>query len=78
MLMEKVWVSRGINTRNGILAVTGCKGLHFADYPEMTKFRCPELSHLTQPDAGGIHEVVHPHTYRRERMEIFQTSSTLN
>ncbi|HNA00214.1 MAG TPA: hypothetical protein PLT49_12855 [Ferruginibacter sp.] len=34
-----------------ILAVTGCKGLHFADYPEMTKFRCPELSHLTQPDA---------------------------
>lgn len=34
-----------------LLAVTGCPGLHFADYPEIDHFICPELSHLSQPDA---------------------------
>ncbi|HMU09275.1 MAG TPA: hypothetical protein PKC54_04670 [Ferruginibacter sp.] len=34
-----------------ILSVTGCPGIHFADYPAIAHFVCPELSHLSQPDA---------------------------
>ena len=33
-----------------ILAVTGCKGMHFADYPELSKMNCTEFSHLRQSD----------------------------
>lgn len=36
---------------NKLLAVTGCKGIHFADYPETANFQCPEFSHLSRPDA---------------------------
>ena len=34
-----------------ILTVTGCKGMHFADYPELSKMNCTEFSHLRQSDA---------------------------
>ncbi len=34
-----------------ILTVTGCPGIHFADYPAIAHFVCPEFSHLSQPDA---------------------------
>lgn len=34
-----------------ILSVTGCPGLHFADYPAIDHFVCPEFSHLSQRDA---------------------------
>lgn len=34
-----------------ILSVTGCPGLHFADYPAIAHFVCPEFSHLSQSDA---------------------------
>jgi len=40
---EKYW--------DRILAVTGCPGIHFADYPAIDHFQCPEFSHLSQPDA---------------------------
>ncbi len=40
---EKYW--------DRILAVTGCPGLHFADYPAIDHFVCPEFSHLSQSDA---------------------------
>ena len=33
-----------------ILAVTGCKGMHFADYPELNRMNCTEFSHLRQSD----------------------------
>jgi len=33
-----------------LLAVTGCPGIHFEDYPEMAHFTCPEWSHLAPKD----------------------------
>ena len=33
------------------LRLTNCKGIHFADYPETSKFDCPEYSHITKTDA---------------------------
>lgn len=40
---EKYW--------NRLLEYTGCPGIHFADYPAIANFVCPELSHLSRPDA---------------------------
>ncbi len=40
---EKYW--------DRILAITGSPGIHFADYPAISNFICPEFSHLSQPDA---------------------------
>jgi hypothetical protein len=40
---EKFW--------DRILAVTGCPGIHFEDYPATAHFQCPEFSHLTPADA---------------------------
>lgn len=34
-----------------ILSVTNCPGIHFADYPAIAHFICPEFSHLSQSDA---------------------------
>lgn len=34
-----------------LLKITGCEGIHFADYPETAHFQCPEFSHLSKPDA---------------------------
>lgn len=34
-----------------ILSVTNCPGIHFADYPAIDHFVCPEFSHLSQADA---------------------------
>ena len=39
---EKYW--------DRLLAITGCPGIHFADYPAIANFVCPEFSHLKQPD----------------------------
>ncbi|MEP7164116.1 MAG: hypothetical protein ABI741_05440 [Ferruginibacter sp.] len=40
---EKYW--------DRLLAITNCPGIHFADYPAIANFVCPEFSHLSQPDA---------------------------
>lgn len=40
---EKYW--------DRLLSFTGCTGIHFADYPAIAHFECPEFSHLSQPDA---------------------------
>ncbi len=40
---EKYW--------DRLLTVTGCPGVHFADYPEIAHFVCPEDSHLSPQDA---------------------------
>jgi hypothetical protein len=40
---EKYW--------NKLLAVTGCPGLHYSDYPAIDHFICPENSHLSLTDA---------------------------
>ena len=40
---EKYW--------DRLLAETHCIGIHFADYPAIDHFECPELSHLKQSDA---------------------------
>ncbi len=40
---EKYW--------DRVLAVTGCPGVHFADYPIIANFVCPEFSHLKPSDA---------------------------
>lgn len=34
-----------------LLAATNCPGIHFADYPALDHFVCPELSHLNPQDA---------------------------
>ena len=34
-----------------ILSVTKCPGIHFADYPAIANFVCPEFSHLSRKDA---------------------------
>jgi hypothetical protein len=33
-----------------LLALTGCKGIHFTDYPATASFECPEWSHLKPTD----------------------------
>lgn len=34
-----------------LLAVTGCQGIHYQDYPETDHYVCPEFSHLSITDA---------------------------
>ncbi|MBK7433576.1 MAG: hypothetical protein IPI66_06530 [Chitinophagaceae bacterium] len=34
-----------------LLKATGTPGIHFADYPVIDHFQCPEFSHLSMPDA---------------------------
>jgi hypothetical protein len=34
-----------------LLATTGCKGVHYTDYPALSHFICPEFSHLQPTDA---------------------------
>jgi len=34
-----------------LLKETGVTGIHFADYPELSRYSCPEWSHLTPDDA---------------------------
>jgi len=34
-----------------LLRFTNCPGIHFADYPVIDHFQCPEYSHLSQADA---------------------------
>jgi hypothetical protein len=34
-----------------LLKETNCPGIHFMDYPTISKFECPELSHLSQADS---------------------------
>jgi len=34
-----------------LLTVTNCPGIHFADYPAIAHFQCPEFSHLKPADA---------------------------
>jgi hypothetical protein len=34
-----------------LLTVTGCKGIHYADHPVISKLICPEYSHLNPTDA---------------------------
>ena len=49
-----------------LLEVTGCRGIHFEDYPELSRFDCPEWSHLSQADAkaftGSLYRILHPPT----------------
>ena len=40
---EKYW--------DQLLKTSGCAGIHFADYPLIDHFQCPEFSHLSMPDA---------------------------
>lgn len=40
---EKYW--------NRLLQETGAPGIHFEDYPELSKYACPEWSHLSPADA---------------------------
>ena len=41
---EKYW--------DRLLAITGCPGIHYADYPAIDHFICPEDSHLKVQDAA--------------------------
>jgi hypothetical protein len=34
-----------------LLTITGCRGIHFADYPVIDQLTCPEYSHLNPKDA---------------------------
>jgi len=40
---EKYW--------DRLLSFTNCPGIHFLDYPAIAHFECPELSHLSRPQA---------------------------
>jgi hypothetical protein len=40
---EKYW--------DRLLTYTQCPGIHYADYADMNQLVCPELSHLSQPNA---------------------------
>ncbi len=46
-----------------LLAVTGCQGIFFSDYPSLSSFVCPEWSHLKPADAK---------IYTRELIKILQ------
>jgi hypothetical protein len=36
---------------DSLLQITNCPGIHFADYPAIDHFQCPEFSHLSQAQA---------------------------
>ncbi|CAN5910599.1 hypothetical protein BH11MYX3_BH11MYX3_16110 [soil metagenome] len=38
-------------TWDALLAVTGARGIHFQDHPELASFPCPEWSHLSATDS---------------------------
>ncbi|HEV3224278.1 MAG TPA: hypothetical protein VGZ90_15455 [Puia sp.] len=46
-----------------LLAVTGCPGIYYADYPTLSNFVCPEWSHLKPEDAK---------IYTKELIKILQ------
>ncbi|MCF0074667.1 hypothetical protein LZD49_29550 [Dyadobacter sp. CY261] len=37
-----------------LLKETGVTGIHFADYPELSRYKCPEWSHLSPADAKSF------------------------
>jgi hypothetical protein len=41
-----------------LLSYTGCKGIHYTDYPSTANFQCPEFSHLSRPDAVKFTEAL--------------------
>lgn len=43
-----------------LLTYTQTPGIHFEDYPPLTRFRCPEWSHLTPKDAITFTEALIP------------------
>lgn len=43
-----------------LLAVTGAPGIHYADYPALAGFECPEWSHLTPRDAAAFTRALIP------------------
>jgi len=47
---EKYW--------DRLLVETGCPGIHYADYPAIDHFICPEDSHLTRHDAAVFTEQI--------------------
>jgi hypothetical protein len=34
-----------------LIKETGAPGIHFEDYPQLSRYRCPEWSHLSPADA---------------------------
>lgn len=58
-----------------LLAYTGAPGIHFADYPAIAHFQCPEFSHLSPQDA--ITFTKHFVTYLQEKGWRFQNSQPI-
>ncbi|TDH26465.1 hypothetical protein EXU57_10230 [Segetibacter sp. 3557_3] len=57
---------------NKLLAATGCRGIHFEDYPQIAHFQCPEFSHLSVPQAKTFTEAFI--NILREKGWSFQTT----
>ncbi len=58
-----------------VLAVTGCAGIHFQDYPETSHYVCPEFSHLQFTDA--IDYTKHLIRHLKEKGWTFQNMSSM-
>ncbi len=51
-----------------LIVETGCMGIHFEDYPEISEYECPEWSHLLPDDA---------HDYTEKIIQIIEGQQTL-
>jgi hypothetical protein len=60
---------------NRLLAHTQTPGIHFEDYPAMTRYKCPEWSHLTPADAIPFTEGLIPIVQQKTGWPIQQRPS---
>jgi hypothetical protein len=60
---------------NRLLAHTQTPGIHFEDYPAMTRHKCPEWSHLTPADAIPFTEDLIPIVQQKTGWPIQQRPS---
>ncbi|WP_128546845.1 hypothetical protein [Larkinella soli] len=59
-----------------LLSHTGCRGIYFSDYPELSRFRCPEWSHLTPRDAIPFTRSLIPILEQKTGWKIARHSAT--
>jgi len=59
---------------DALLAQTGAVGIHFADYPDLSRFACPEGSHLDQNDAPEFSRALA--TILREQLDSHLSACT--
>lgn len=61
-----------------LLAHTKAPGIYFEDYPDLTRYQCPEWSHLTPKDAIRFTEALIPIIEQKMGLELQKRTSATN